>query len=377
MEMIVMHYNNIPEIRDLYDPIMNFMQHVEEAHTEKIRDAVANYFYMDTTDRVFKSDDNRKYSVFQKRINDACYNLCEAGLLYRIRRGNYRITTKGESAIEKDYFFDLDYIKQSKEDYIEKNSDDVIPSRPKSFHEFYEIKELTQEIILQLKEHDVRFSNMMRQEYMLLSDGKLYMTEKSISRIECSSEKEYISKVEEIKSSSIELSIYQDAKSKNKKIATRSPRLPGDNSKSKKPWTAKHEYMSNPDKYKEIVDKVKNSDTFGAALKVIVSQYEKISQAELSKQTGIPLSTIESYFSEKTKPSGYRNIYAIAIVLDIQPWLLEILMIKLDKRMDSETKEGSVYRSIYDIHVGMTIKAMNEYCQRKGVEKLFDVIDVP
>lgn len=98
----------IPKINELYDSILQLLHENGESHISIIRNEIARSFYVledEVTDR-----NNKRYSLYESRVNQACWNLCYAGLIERTFIGFYTLSRSGEAAVEKDDFIDGNYL---------------------------------------------------------------------------------------------------------------------------------------------------------------------------------------------------------------------------------------------------------------------------
>lgn len=98
----------IPKISELYNPILQFLSENGRSHISTIRNEIARSFYV-PEDEVLDRNDKR-YSLYESRVNQACWNLCYAELIVRTSIGYYALSESGEEAVDKDDFVDGDYL---------------------------------------------------------------------------------------------------------------------------------------------------------------------------------------------------------------------------------------------------------------------------
>lgn len=188
----------IPKIRELYNPILDYLYKFGESSLADIRIAMARSFYIPDKEAFnYNDNDDNKPTLFMGRVNNACYNLYFAGLIIRVRRGVYDISPKGHKAVDDEDFVDSDYLWMfpAYQEYATRryeqgvcasgpeeednplpipnpNVDDfpeVRPERPEL--KFRQVELLTIEDMVELRDHDARFANMIASGDFLYDDG--------------------------------------------------------------------------------------------------------------------------------------------------------------------------------------------------------------
>lgn len=100
----------ILKIKELYNPILELIDKCSSAYLPDIRVELAEDFYS-PKDEAFDFGD-KYYSVFEDRVNNACYNLYHAGLLIRVRRGTYKLSETEKKVVDSNDYIDNDYLWQ-------------------------------------------------------------------------------------------------------------------------------------------------------------------------------------------------------------------------------------------------------------------------
>lgn len=179
----------IPKISELYSSILNFLSENGETALYKIRQEMALSFYV--PDEEAFEDREQQYSIFENRVNCACWDLCHAGLIERTQIGFYVLSSKGNEAVGRDDYVDRDYLWGVPEfrDYaisrrreLSVNLDDRkgedggqdkwathIIHRQKP--EFVLVEQPTLMQIAKLKRQDTRFANMIASGCFLYEGG--------------------------------------------------------------------------------------------------------------------------------------------------------------------------------------------------------------
>ena len=67
----------IPKTSELYDSILTFLGKNGETALDRIRQEMALSFYV--PDEEAFEDREQRYSIFENRVNYACWDLCHAG----------------------------------------------------------------------------------------------------------------------------------------------------------------------------------------------------------------------------------------------------------------------------------------------------------
>ncbi len=184
----------IPKIRELYNPILDYLYQYGESSLFDIRYAMARSFYI--PDKEAFNYDGDKPTLFMGRVNNACYNLYFAGLIVRIKRGVYDISKVGRRAIDDEDFVDSDYLWQfpSYQEYVMRRYEQGVNAsgpegnmplplpKPEPDPEIeipidkprreFKLKELlTIEDMVKLRERDARFANMIATGEYIYDDG--------------------------------------------------------------------------------------------------------------------------------------------------------------------------------------------------------------
>lgn len=126
------------------------------------------------------------------------------------------------------------------------------------------------------------------------------------------------------------------------------------------------------DEFREVLERIRNSESFADKLRLVIYEYKKTTQTKLAKESSISPKTIESYLQGNAHKTDYRNIFAIAITLDLPHVILRelVLSVWLDATFSNRVAEE--YYIIYVMHTGRTHQEMNLECRKRGVPELFD-----
>lgn len=98
----------IPKISELYNVILTLLGENGETALEIIRKEMASSFYV--PDGEAFEEKEQKYSIFENRVNYACWDLCHASLIERTRIGFYVLSPEGNQAASRDDYVDRDYL---------------------------------------------------------------------------------------------------------------------------------------------------------------------------------------------------------------------------------------------------------------------------
>lgn len=336
-------YYYIPQIRELYEPIMEFMYDTKEAYTYQIREAIANYFFL-TEDEV-EYRENDRYTVFQMRVNVVCYRLARRRLLENIGRGLYKISYLGEEALERRYDIDENYLKQIPE--IEDDHEDSIKLPiPDKRYEYAPIEEVTIKEIHQARMQDTRFNNMLMMKALAFENGQIV---------------DSVSLMVENK-----LCYKTDIKTGEKTVKSRSVEgyHKGSNAKD---WSNPHPFINNP----VGISGYNGGSSFGDILTDLMDNHYNISKTELSRRTGINDRTIQRMRTGVTQQPNVKDVYAIALTLEIPSQIFRVMLKKLRWDPNPDTPPDSIYMTIYGVNRGMSIKEINDACRQLGADEIY------
>ena len=140
-----------------------------------------------------------------------------------------------------------------------------------------------------------------------------------------------------------------------------------------KAWEDPHQFDGRPLEYILLFNKIRDSKTFAEALRIVLEEYAGITQAELSRKTGISVKTIEGYLAGRNKPDEYRNLYAISIAINLKPTLLKELIGFAG--LDTIYMRGTagIYQAIFEVSSGLSLEEVNNLCRVSNVPMLFDL----
>lgn len=367
-------FYSVPRIKELYEPIMHIMCERLEAHTYEIREALASYFYMTEEDCEYK--ENERYTVFQARVNAACYRLARCGLLENSNRGKYKITSIGIEALDKRYYIDFTYIKQLNELDLDSSSDSSELPRPHNQGEFYEVKQVTLDDIFEMRKANTQILNKMKFRNLVLSNGKIVEVIDSIDRIYCSSEDSFIDNAKQSVAEGTIQKAEKNEKTQSVRITPRgtSPRTPGETKPRGLKTGKKDPFDNNPDLLKSFLKAHPRGDSLESILYDLIRNYYKISNSVLNQKSNIPENTIKDLVNVNNagKSHDLKNIYAIAITLNIPYNILSIMLESLGKNPNPIIEPDYTYMCLYSVSKNMTQNEINEYCTNHNIPKIFN-----
>ncbi len=334
-------FYEIPKIKDLYEPVMEYMRDAKKAYTHQIRDAIANYFYM--SDEARKYRENDKYTVLQMRINVVCYRLARHRLLENVARGLYRISYLGDEALERRYDIDENYLKQIPE-IEDDHADNIKLPAPVIRSEYVPVKEVTIKEVHAVRMQDIRFNNMLMMKAVTLENGQIVNAVTGVEEHKLC----YETNSGEIKARDVEG--YHKGPNDNK-------------------WSNPQPFTNNPVNAAYYT----GGGSFGDTLTDLMDNQYNISKAELSKRTGILERTIQRMRTGTTKNPNVKDVYAIALVLDIPMNIFQIMLQQLRWDPNPHYPPDSVYMTICAVNRGMKIKDVNEACRQLQVPEIFPI----
>lgn len=360
-------FYSVPQISELYEPIMQYMRNVKDAYTYQIRDAIADYFYMTNEDCAYR--ENERYTVFQARVNKACYRLARRRLLENVARGWYRISYSGEDALERKFYIDDNYLKQLPEIGKGHLDSSRLPA-PENPREFYELKEVTLDDIIEMRRTNTQVLNMLKQRSVVLKDGQLVEITDSIDRISCSSDAQYFAMVNQSIATGIPQKVEKDARTHSMRLS--SPRLPSTVKSREMKFGNKDPFGGKPDVLDTFLANHPREDSVGNIMHDLLRKYYNISNAKLSQLSNVPNDTIKDLVkTNKKRKHTLRTIYAIAITLNFPPAILDRILECLNCDPNPCNEPDNTYMTIFSVSRNMSHDEINDYCRKKGITEIF------
>ena len=370
----------IPKIQELYDPILGYLAEYRQDSLINIREAMKEYFYMTSEEAFEKVDYNRKYTLFEWRVNTACVNMYHAGLLLHPYRGIYAIADDGEEAAKSDKSVDRDYLWKFKEYRIYARSkqyrnaaalinDEVEPIRKK---EYEVIEEVTLENVLELKRQDARFANMMATGIFMLADGQIQSVPVEVLQHDMSLE-EYRTTTLSHSSTTAAFTCKADVngsgKMKVEQKRTRMP-VPGGTGSRPRKWDSPEPFVKNTlDNAIHKARDYKNQANVKEAMHKLINEDYKISYAELSRRTGISEDKIRNMCTSTSYNPKFLDLVAIFIKLQV-PVLVCKAIFSL-AGFDITTKKYEKHFEIIEIGMHFSAPEINALCISEGIDEIF------
>ena len=339
----------IPQISELYDSILGYLNEYGETALEKIRNEMAQVFYIPDGEAYNRGE--MRYSRLEGRVNNAVFDLCHAGLIERTRLGFYRLSGHGKVAVakndfvDKDYLWDIpefqNYVLSHKEDAVEKTDEQdsgesgnktKIACPRKQRPEFVPIEHPSILQIVALERQDTRFANMISTGCYMYADGMVI----EIPEVVMAGEMTY----GEYKAQSGEAGLaenvvlcMEDANGSGKMKAVPPRKREGTHYGPRKKTAWVNPYPLNLGNMRSNYPVIMNSlnyagqnPTFGEYLNYLIKNMYKIEKTQLAARSGVSTKTIGRMISGEERNNKVEHILAISFVLQLHPDIVEELL---------------------------------------------------
>lgn len=383
----------IPKTNELYDSILAFLGENGETALDRIRQEMALSFYV--PDEEAFEDREQRYSLFENRVNYACWDLCRAGLIERTRIGFYVLSPKGNEAVgredyvDRDYLWDVpefrDYVLSRKGEFSVKTDDRMwedggqdkrashIMHRQKP--EFVQVQHPTIMQIVKLKRQDTRFANMIASGCFLYEDGSIKEVPREV-RMQAVSYQEF--KVQNLMHSADNSAIlcYQDANGSGKMVSAppksisgyrRNPKAP-DKWNNPLPWVA----SSGAGLYPVVsgaLDHIRKNRDFCVCMKHLLKNVYNITQVTLAQKSGVDIKKIQRLVNNPKEKRNITELIAIFWVLKAHPSII-VAMLEL-AGISHTAPQYEPYIVMCTLTVHSTYKEVNDLCRQEGLQEIF------
>lgn len=381
--MIVNNFSKIPLVNELYQPILEFLSDIDiAANTREIKDAIANYFYILEEDRDIRSDTVSNYNILQQRVDNACSKLCRTKLITRLGRGIYSISKLGREVLEHDMYVERGYLDEIENilfdlthcgDFFDEKEIEKELLLCSGTNELVEITDIDDLMLCDMKASNARLNNMMMVQMIVLSDGTVNELNSTVTRIECSTDAEYVERCSVANRDAPKISI-KTTNSSNKTNFHMYMQDGHHRGSYADKWTNPY---SNNKKIMDIIDirKQIKSCGFNESMKILIHDVYKISSEKLGKRIGVTKETIDriknglkgkDYFSDEL------TLYKIAIYLEIPVLIMQDLLVKSNRSPMPASPPYEIYMDILQMQHGKSIAEINALCKNSNVDELFD-----
>nr|WP_304955969.1 winged helix-turn-helix domain-containing protein [uncultured Acetatifactor sp.] len=382
----------IPKIQELYNAILAYLMENGETELSKIREEMAPLFYV-PDDEAFEKGE-QKYSVFENRVNYACWDLCHAGLIERTRIGFYELSPEGSQAVsgdnhvDRDYLWDIpefqNYFLSHKEDSVEEadgqeSKENVNKAKivrpPKLRTEFVPIEHPSILQIMELERQDTRFANMISTGCYMYADGMVMEVPEVVMAGEMTYG-EYKAQNGEYGSAENVILCMEDANGSGKMKAVPPKKCEGTHygPRKKTAWANPHPLDSgnmrkNYPAIIEALEYARQNHTFGEYLKYLIDEVYKIEKTELAARSGVNKKTIDRMISIDKRDNTVEYIFAISFALQLHPDIVEELL-RLANH-NPKSPQCHPYMIIYKMASHATYEEVNAMCVQAHIEEIF------
>lgn len=368
----------IPKVQELYDPILGYLFSVKKDTLPNIRSAMQQYFYI-LEDEAFEKKKDEKYSLFEWRVNYACKNLYHAGLLLHPAKGIYEISAEGSKVADSDKEVDREYLwnikefreysrskREAKTDFEDKYQDlDKVGKK-----EYVEIKDVTVETVLAIKEQDTRFANMVSSGVFMLADGEIQSVPNEVMCHDITLA-EYNATTLSHGLSSEAITCKTEANGSGKLKATRNrSAIPGGSGSRPRKWDNPEPFITSSinDNYNK-VQTYKNKSTIREAMEELILNDYKISYAELHRKTGISEDKLRNMCTDNTYHPKFIDLVAIFIKLDVPSLVCDYIFSLAG--FSTKAGDNEKYYEIICLARYSTAPDINALCDNLGIQKIF------
>lgn len=401
----------IPKIRELYNPILDYLYQYGETTLFDIRYAMARSFYI--PDKEAFGSDGDKPTLFMGRVNNACFNLYCAGLIIRVKRGVYNIASNGKRAIDNEEFVDSDYLwsfpsyqermmkrytatgnseLDDPSSFSEPNPEIKVTPLDKPKPEYRLVEEPSIDDMIKLRDQDVRFANMIASGDFLIDDGIIKQVPQEVLRHDMSYQEYKATTL--MHSYSQAIVCYMETNT-GKMISAPQPTRSGyhKTSKGSRPWsnpypaapggtsgsggnkngnigTGGYNGNRNYDMVQDMLDFIQKSHgDFNKCFDYLIKDIYGITGTMLSQKTGIDSKKIQRMRNDTNVHVNVEELTAIMLVLQASSYILEafISLIGLDPKSD----KYKPYCLICDLMKYSTYEEVNKQCNKYNRGDIF------
>ena len=383
----------IPKISELYDSILTFLSENGETELRKIRQKMALSFYV--PDEEAFEDREQRYSIFENRVNFACWDLCRACLIERTRIGFYALSSQGNEAVGRDDYVDRDYLWDIPEfwDYaisrrkeLSVNPDDGIGEAEgqdrravhiihKQKPEFVLIEQPTLMQIVKLKRQDTRFANMIASGCFLYEGGCIKEVSQEV-RMQDVSYQDFKGQNLSHGADNSAVLCYQDANGSGKMVSAppksisgyrRNPKAP-DKWNNPLPWVA----SSGAGLYPVVsgaLDHIRKNRDFCVCMKHLLKNVYNITQVTLAQKSGVDIKKIQRLVNNPKEKRNITELIAIFWVLKAHPSIIEAMLELAGISHTAPQYEPYIVMCTLTVH--STYKEVNDLCRQEGLQEIF------
>lgn len=364
----------IPKIKELYDPIIGYLHAMGESSLVDIRKAMMEYFYVSEEEAYTKKSDDRKYSLFEWRVNRSCVDLYHAGLIVRVRPGRYKLSAEGQKAVDENKNVDRPYLWETPEfaDYVKPKNKNYKPKRVNI--EYEEIKEVTVETVIQIKKQDTRFANMMAAGIYMLEGGQIKTVPIEVRQNDVSL-KEYHETTLCHSDAGIPVAFacMKDANGSGKVVAKQkrmSEAIPGGAGSRPRKWDNPDPFVKGGlDKAKKRADDYKKCKSIKEAMDKLINKDFIISYAELGRRTGVSEDKLRNMCTSDKYNPKFLDLCAIFIKLKVPSMVCKAIFSLAG--FDVTTAKYEKHFEIIEIGMHFPAPDINQLCVKEGVDEIF------
>lgn len=370
----------IPKIQELYDPILGYLFEVNDDSLANIRTAMQQYFYVLPND-AYEKEENKRYSLFEGRVNNACSNLYHAGLLNRYIKGEYQLSDVGIEVIYSEKNVDRDFLwcipEFRRYCHIKHNrwawsfsDEDKDSWKKKERKEYTEIQKVTIEKILQLKEQDTRFANMIATGLFMLANNQIESVPIEVLQNDISL-KEYRATTL-LPSSSNKILVFETEVNGSGKVKVVRERkaIPGGVGSRPRKWENPEPFFAKKidEDYAKLLQ-YKNMKNIRDAMKKLILTDYKISYAELHRKTGISEDKLRNMCTDDTYNPKFIDLIAILIKLKVPVCVSEYILSLAGFPPSADKYKG--HFTLIEIAKYYSAHEINDLCAKIGIDKIF------
>lgn len=377
----------IPRKEELYNPILGYLLYHGKATVSEIYDAMAKHFFMQTS------------KSFNRVVNEAISHLYHAGLIDRVRRGEYAILNSGSIAVDNFHEVNDDYLREFpsyrsfeewKAEGGKKNSenpkhyptyDDVeVPNRI-GYPEYIQKEILTIEDVEELCEKDTRFANMMATGAYTLEEGHIIQipaevvqhdmtlaefnattmmhgTDAMVAAVCMASSDGTVQK-------SMTPLQQEGYHRKSSKIM-----LGGGNGSYVPPTNPPTSPFANFQRSDDILTKVRQCSSLAEAMTYIVKTAFATTKDELEAKSGVGAKTIQRMMNEVSYRPNLNDLLAVSRVLNLDSLIVSELMDLANH--SARNPQNSRYLLVYNLSKNLSYEETNKLCVDSGINEIFN-----
>ena len=373
----------IPRIRELYNLILDYLKGCRTATLNEIRKDLALYFLL-PDEIAYDRKDNNTYSIYESRVNQACWDLWHAGLIERVSSGKYTIKKDGEVAsddyVDKDYLRDIpEYEEYESSRYHTSGSDDQEADSTKSQRrrpEFFEIKKPSLSQLVELRRQDTLFSNLIATGEYIYDNSQIMMVPQEVI-IGDMTYQEFKASVGSTGDNEPAIICSKDANGSGKmrskeRIRHHDPQPRG--SRGPREWSNPYPpgtgTAKNFNMIQDIYDfNINNKGVFHICFKHLIKDIYHITYPRLAIQSGVSEHQIRRMCNTPDTNVNVRDLAAIVLALQGSAYIFEEFVSLAGYNPKSPMWQP--YAFICDTMKYCTYKQVNEECRKAGREEIF------